>query len=101
MYHASNANISAKTRGSALMKAYLWSTNIGNAIAGLLMDVKDTGKVRNQRVAKSRIVLTLVVKKVYSTIAHSWLRLLVSSAFWVKKRTAYMSTNYLRSSVQP
>ena len=73
MYHTSNANISAKTQSSALMKAYLWSVNIGNAIAGLLMDVKDTGKVRNQQVAKSRIVLTIVVKKVYSTIAHSWL----------------------------
>ena len=41
------------------MKAYLWSTNDGK-LAGLLIDIKDTSKVPNQKVAKSQIVLVLV-----------------------------------------
>ena len=39
-----------------LLKAYLWSTNDGNA-TWTVNGVKDPGKVRNRRVAKSRTVL--------------------------------------------
>ena len=43
-------------------------------LAGLLMDAKDTGKEENRQVAKSQIVLIIIlVKKVYRTIAHPWL----------------------------
>ena len=41
------------------MKACLWSTNNGK-LARLLMDIKDTGKVPNQKMAESQIVLVLV-----------------------------------------
>ena len=71
-------------------------------LVGPLMDVKDPGKVRNRRVAKSRIVflpiiliLILVKKFIPRKLIHGCrycsinntneLRLLVSSAFWVKK----------------
>ena len=60
IYDASIAYISAQTRSSVLMKAYLWSTNNGNA-SGPLMDVKDLGKVRNWRVAKSQIVSFILI----------------------------------------
>ena len=41
----------------ALMKAYLWSMTMAK-LAGPLTGLKDTDEVRNQRVAKSGIVLS-------------------------------------------
>ena len=43
-------------QSSALMKAYLWSTNDGNA-SWTINGSQDSAKVLNQRVAKSRTVL--------------------------------------------
>ena len=47
-------------------------------LTGLLMGFKDIGKVRYWRKAKTRIVfiilvILILVEKVYSTLAHSWL----------------------------
>ena len=42
------------------MKAYLKSTNEGNA-SWTVMGVKDPGKVRNRRVTKSPIVLLPII----------------------------------------
>ena len=42
------------------MKAYLWSTNDGNA-SWTINGVKDPGKVQNRRLAKSRIVLISII----------------------------------------
>ena len=67
MYYASNAYISAKTWTSALMKAYLWFTNDGK-LAEHLIGVKDTGKVPNQKVTKLRIVLVLLLVKMFALV---------------------------------
>ena len=70
-------------------------------LVGTLMGVKDPGKVRNRRVAKSRIVLIpilILVKKFvprqliqgcrYCSMNNTnELRLLVSTCFWVKKES--------------
>ena len=86
-----------------LMKAYLWSTNDGNASwtinghQGLRQKKRRVAK--NRRVAKSQIVLVIILilekKFVPWQLIHGCrycsinntneLRLLVSSAFWVKK----------------
>ena len=42
------------------MKAYLWSTNDGSA-SWTVSGCQGPGKVRNQRVAKSQIVLLIIV----------------------------------------
>ena len=73
---------------------------------GPLIDVKDLGKVRNRRVAKLQIVLVIIIiiiiilvkKFIPWQLIHGCrycslnntneLRLLVSSAFWVKKKEA-------------
>ena len=67
MYYASNAYISAKTWTSALMKAYLWSIN-DRKLAENLIGVKDTGKVANQKVAKLRTVLILLLVKIFALV---------------------------------
>ena len=64
-------------------------------LAGSLMGVKDPDKVRNQRVAKSQIVLIILVKQLPQQLIHgckycsinntSELCLLVSTIFGVKK----------------
>ena len=60
IYYASIGYISAKTWSSALMKAYLWSTNNGN-VSWTVNGVEDPGKVQNQPVAKSQIVLIPII----------------------------------------
>ena len=69
-------------------------------LVGPLMDVKGPGKVWNQRVAKSRIVLIILIlvrKFVWRQLIHGCryrstnntneLRLLVSMCFWVNKES--------------
>ena len=72
MYYTSNANfISTTMWTSALMKAYLWSTNDGKATVAIeLMGTKDTGKVQNQKMVL--ILLLVLVKKNYSMTAQSY-----------------------------
>ena len=78
IYYVSINFISAKTRSLELMKAYLWSTNDGNASLtlngrrGSLQGTKPAiGKIWNYSYSyfNSR-------KKVRSAIAHSWLQIL-------------------------
>ena len=69
IYNASNAIISTKTETFALMKAHLWATMNGKAIAELLMGVRNTGTVQNRKVAKSQIVLIILVLAVDKSFA--------------------------------
>ena len=91
-------------RGSVNIKSVCSNGPI-SMLVGPLMGIKDPGKVRNQRVAKSRIVLIpflilnlIFVKKCiprqlihecrYCSINNTnELHLLVSKAFWVKKES--------------
>ena len=61
IYYASNAYISAKTYTFELMKAHLCGLLQMAKLAESSMDVRNTGKVPNQKVAKSQIVLLLLV----------------------------------------
>ena len=58
MYYASNSYISAPTLDVSTYEGLpIWSITMAK-LAGPLMGLKDTDKVRNRRVAKSGIVLS-------------------------------------------
>ena len=101
IYYASIAYISAKTRSSALMKAYSWCTNDGNA-SWPVNGRQGSRQGTNQASGKSRVFLlpiplliilakTFIPRKLihrsrYCSINNTnQLRLLVSMCFCVKK----------------
>ena len=83
-------------------------------LVGMLMGVKDPGKVRNRRVTKSRIVLLIILLLVKTFIPRQFihgcrycstnnineLRLLVSSAFWVKKESTWGQISSKKDCIQ-
>ena len=102
IYYASTHYISGKTRSSAPRRAYLWPTYDG--IASWTVIGRQGGKVRNRRVAKSRIVLIPILILILLILAKKFvplqfirgcrycfvnntnkLRLLVSMCFWVEE----------------
>ena len=60
IHYASISFISAKTRSSALTRLIYALLKVA-MLVGLLMAVKNPGKVQNRRVAKSRIVLLILI----------------------------------------
>ena len=79
IYYASIGYISAKTRSSALKKAYLWSTNDGNAswtVNGRQGPWQGT-KPASGKIAICSYSYSYSRKEVCSTTAHSWLQILL------------------------
>ena len=95
------SSISPLKRGVQRLWRLIYGLRTMAMLVGPLMAVNDPGKVRNRRVAKSRIVLLLIIILIlvktfiprqlihgcrYCSINNTnELRLLVSTCFWVKK----------------
>ena len=108
MYYASINYIFAKTWSSALLKAYLWSTNDNNAswtVNGHQGPRQGT-KLARGKIANVIIILLLILVKKFipRQLIHGCrycsrnntneLRLLISMCFWVKKRIDWRTNQF-------